>query len=75
MLKDWIGRKWVHVLGPLIESIKLRAFYRAEKSRSSLRSARLFEGESSPSRKFRHAHGDFRLSHMMVSFRSAAGSL
>jgi hypothetical protein len=36
-LREWFGRNWVYVLGPLIGSIKLPEFYAEEEARTSLR--------------------------------------
>src|ERR1039457_1269180 len=38
-LKEWFGRNWVYVLGPLIGSIKLPEFYAEEEASKSLRAA------------------------------------
>jgi hypothetical protein len=38
-LKEWFGRNWVYVLGPLIGSIKLPEFYPEEEASKSLRAA------------------------------------
>jgi hypothetical protein len=36
-LKEWFGRHWAYVLGPVIGSIKLLEFYAEEEARKSLR--------------------------------------
>jgi hypothetical protein len=38
-LKEWFGRNWVYVLGPLIGSIKLPEFHAEEEASKSLRAA------------------------------------
>jgi len=38
-LKEWFGRNWVYVLGPVIGSIKLPEFYAEEEASKSLRAA------------------------------------
>ena len=38
-LKEWFGRNWVYVLGPVIGSIKLPEFYEEEEASKSLRAA------------------------------------
>ena len=38
-LKEWFGRNWLYVLGPLIGSIKLPEFYAEEEASKSLRAA------------------------------------
>jgi hypothetical protein len=38
-LKEWFGRNWVYVLGPVIGSIKLAEFYAEEEASKSLRAA------------------------------------
>lgn len=38
-LKEWFGRNWVYVLGPVIGSIKLPEFYTEEEASKSLRAA------------------------------------
>jgi hypothetical protein len=38
-LREWFGRNWVYVLGPVIGSIKLPEFYAEEEASKSLRAA------------------------------------
>jgi hypothetical protein len=38
-LKEWFGRNWVYLLGPVIGSIKLPEFYTEEEASKSLRAA------------------------------------
>ena len=38
-LKEWFGRNWVYVLGPVIGSIKPPEFYAEEEASKSLRAA------------------------------------